>query len=249
MICVAVLQDDRHGGRGSFGQIAPHNHDRNAGRAEIFLRAGKNQAALADVDPARSDVRRHVGHQRHCSGIRHRRPLCSFDGVVAAQVNVGSLSRKRKIAGTRYAHEPALFRRTGDAIREALLEFGHRLSSPLAGVDHVNGLAWQSQIHRHHGKLQAGPALQKDHRVVFGNAEMLAQAGFGGGVDAFIFRRAVAHLHDGHAAAMPIEQFFADAFQNAQRQRARPGVEIEDAVQSSSRSAHDVTVPFLATAE
>ena len=61
---------------------------------------------------------------------------------------------------------------------------------------------------------------------------MLAQAGFGGGDDAFEFRRAVAHLHDGHAAAAPIEQFFADALEHGKRQSARPGVEIEDALGS-----------------
>ena len=48
---------------------------------------------------------------------------------------------------------------------------------------------------------------------------MLAEAGFGGGDDAFEFGRAVGHLHDGHAAAVPVEQFFADALEDGKGKR------------------------------
>src|SRR5207245_766026 len=53
---------------------------------------------------------------------------------------------------------------------------------------------------------------------------------FRGGVDAFKFGRAVAHLHDGHAAAAPVEKLLADAFKDGKRKRPRTGVEIVDAL-------------------
>src|SRR5256885_2065466 len=52
----------------------------------------------------------------------------------------------------------------------------------------------------------------------------------------------MAHLHDGHAAGMPIQQFLANALQHRQRQSARAGVEIVnafDATFGNCGSTHD----------
>ena len=50
------------------------------------------------------------------------------------------------------------------------------------------------------------------------------------GVDALKFGRAVAHLHDGHATAAPVEKLFADAFEDRKRKRSRTCVEVVDAL-------------------
>jgi len=42
----------------------------------------------------------------------------------------------------------------------------------------------------------------------------------------------VAHFHDGHAAAAPIEELFADALEHGKRQCAGPGIEVEGALGS-----------------
>ncbi len=83
-----------------------------------------------------------------------------------------------------------------------------------------------------HGELHAAATLQEDDGVVVGNGEELAQAGFGVGDDAFEFGRAVAHLHDGHAAAAPVEQLFADALEDGKGQGAGAGIEVKGALGS-----------------
>jgi hypothetical protein len=52
----------------------------------------------------------------------------------------------------------------------------------------------------------------------------------------------VAHFHDGHAGAAPIEEFFADALEDGERQGAGACVEIEDALDGAiwgGGGAHD----------
>ena len=106
-------------------------------------------------------------------------------------------------------------------------------SSPSAFAVHapvwmqIDGLVGQAEIHRHHGELHAAAALQEDDGVVVGNGEMFAEAGFGGGVDAFKFGRAVAHFHDGHAGAAPVEEFFADALEDGKRKAAGPALKLK----------------------
>ncbi len=63
-----------------------------------------------------------------------------------------------------------LFGRRRDVCRADLLGFLERLLSPVAGDDVVGRRARREQVHRDHGKLQAGTALQKQHLVVVRNA-------------------------------------------------------------------------------
>ncbi len=70
---------------------------------------------------------------------------------------------------------------------------------------------------------------------------------FRGGIDALKFGGAVAHLHDGHAAAAPVEKFLADAFEDRKRKRRRTRVEIENALGGACADgcvAHDVVFLF-----
>ena len=69
-------------------QIVAHDHEREACRADVLLRAGVDQTELRHVDRPRQDGRRHVGDQRHVAGISARsgtprrrwsRSACSAD--------------------------------------------------------------------------------------------------------------------------------------------------------------------------
>ena len=71
------------------------------------------------------------------------------------------------------------------------------------------------------------PPWRKIGRRIRRECQEFAEASFGVGDDAFEFGRAVAHFHDGHAAAAPVEEFFADALEHGEWQRAGAGVEVE----------------------
>jgi len=81
-------------------------------------------------------------------------------------------------------------------------------------MEHVDGLSGQAEVHGRHSELHAAAALHENHRIFVRDSEQLAQLSFRIRVDAFKFRRAVAHFHHRHAAAMPVEQFFADALEH-----------------------------------
>ena len=115
-------------------------------------------------------------------------------------------------------------------MQDAFFQLADGFRGPHAGVQHIHGLAGQAKVHGRHGELHAAAALQEDDGVVVGNGEELAEPRFGVGDDAFEFRRAMAHLHHGHAAAAPVEQLFADALQDGKGQRAGAGIEVEGAL-------------------
>ena len=97
-------------------------------------------------------------------------------------------------------------------------------------MEQINRFAGKAEVHRRQGELRAASALQENNSVVIGNREMFPQTRFGCGVDAFKFRRAVAHFHHGHAGTAPIEQFFANALEHGKWQRTGACVEIENAI-------------------
>ena len=148
--------------------------------------------------------------------FRNGGPLGAFDGVVRAQVDVRSIRGEFDFVEPRQTRELFRFRRGGDVVGKPFFQFTDGFGGPSAGVQHIHGLSRKAKIHGRHAELQAATALDKDDRVVVGYGKKAAEFLFGGGVDAFVFRRAVAHLHDGHAPTAPVKQFFADALENRQ---------------------------------
>jgi hypothetical protein len=68
------------------------------------------------------------------------------------------------------------------------------------------------------------------------------------GDDAFEFRRAVAHLHHGHAAAAPIKQFLADTLEDGKGKRTRTRIEVENTpggLLGKSGRRHEGKILFL----
>src|SRR6266704_5631623 len=100
-------------------------------------------------------------------------------------------------------------------------------------MENVNGLSGEAEVHGGHGELHAAAALDEDDRVIVGDSQEIPELLFRARVDALKFGRAVAHLHDGHAAAAPVEKFLADALENRKRKRPRTGVEVVDALRGA----------------
>src|SRR5262249_3855859 len=155
---------------------------------------------------------------------------------VCADVGVRRVRSQRNLIRTWNARVFYGLRARCDAMRDSFLQFRKRLAGPSAGMKNVHRLARHAKIHRSKGELRAASALQKNHRVIVGNRQMLAQAGLSRSVDAFKFGRAMAHLHYRHARTAPVEQLFADAFENGERQSAGSGVEIVNTMQGSCSS-------------
>src|ERR1700675_397893 len=194
----------------ALGKIFADDDDGGAAGAKIFLRAGEDEAEFFNVGRARGDVGGHVGDERGAAGVRERFPLRAFDGVVGADVHVGSVGRKLHFVLARETRELFWLAGCSDVVEDAFFQFADRFGGPHTGVEDVYRLAGEAEIHGGHGELHAAAALKKAHGVFVGNAHELAKAGFGVGNDAFKFGRAVAHFHDGHAAATPVEELFAD---------------------------------------
>src|ERR1700736_6304768 len=223
----AVLQEGGEIFVGAFGKVFADDDDGGAAGAEIFLRGGGDQAEFLFVRGARGDVGGHVGDQGGVAGVRERFPLRAFNGVVGADVHVGSVGRKLHFVLAREAREFFGLAGGGDVVEDAFFQFADGFGGPHTGVEDVDRLAGEAEIHRSHGELHAAAALQEDHGVFVGDAHELAQAGFGVGNDAFKFGGAVTHFHDGHAAATPVEELFANALEHGKGQGAGAGVEVK----------------------
>jgi hypothetical protein len=103
------------------------------------------------------------------------------------------------------------------------LRLGDRSLRPVAGVDVVRRAAGRQQVERHRGVLALRAALQEQHLVMRGDAQQRAQVAFRFLGDRHEVGAAMAHFHDGHAGAVPVEQLLLRALEHrlGHRRRAR----------------------------
>ena len=66
-----LVQNDEHVLRNALEKIVSHDHERDAGGAQVLLRPRVDQRVLADVDRAAEDIGGRVAHE----GRRPRRGL------------------------------------------------------------------------------------------------------------------------------------------------------------------------------
>ena len=162
----AVLQKRGEILVGALGEVFADDNHRDAGGAKIFLGAGEDDAVPLHVDGARSDVRRHVGDQRHLASFRQGCPLRAFDGVVGADVDVGGIWREFHFVAAGKPRELFRFGGGRDMVEDTLLQFTNGLGGPSAGMENVNGLSREAEVHRGHGELHAAAPLHKNDRVI-----------------------------------------------------------------------------------
>ena len=84
-----VFQHSGNVFRCALQHILPNDDHTDPGRPDVFLGAGIDQAKRLDVKRSAHKIRRHIGHQRCVLDVRISRPLCSLDGVVGCDVNIG----------------------------------------------------------------------------------------------------------------------------------------------------------------
>jgi len=51
-------------------------------------------------------------------------------------------------------------------VQDAFFQFTNGLGGPGAGVENVNGLSREAEVHRGHGELHAAAALDEDDRII-----------------------------------------------------------------------------------
>ena len=74
-----------HGGceiHGIAQQVFPDDDNSHPGRAQVFLRARKEQTELCDVDFLGQNGGGHIPHQRNIAHIGQLCPACAVTGVV-----------------------------------------------------------------------------------------------------------------------------------------------------------------------
>ena len=124
-------------------------------------------------------------------------------------------------------------------------KFAHLLvgdAAPLAGYHRIDALEAVGQIHYRHIELGAGATLQKQHFVVVGNGQQLAQVLFGMVENAHKGIGAVAHGHHRKAGAVVVEHLALCGAQYRLGQGGGAGGEVVD-----GRVAHGVGVPKQAS--
>ena len=118
--------------------------------------------------------------------------------------------------------------------------FLHGLVRPIA-TDHIVGLSCcTDQVHGHDRVFSNGSTLQQQHAIIVWNSQQAFQERLGLSQDVGEFRPPVAHLHDGHAASLPIEHIAGSLSQNGLWQSGGAGTEIENAVH---RAYSDKSIP------
>ncbi len=154
-----VIEHARCAGDRFAQQIFAHDHDGQAGRSNVLLRAGVDHAVFRHVDRFRQNIGGHIRHQRHIAGLGHPMELHAADGFVRRVVHIGRVSIERPfILGWRIG-KTLVFGRGRDIHAAILLRFLDGLFRPFAGIHIVRAFFATQQIHRHHGELTRCAAL------------------------------------------------------------------------------------------
>jgi hypothetical protein len=229
-----------HGGErfgGTFDEVLADDDEGDAGGAEVFLRAGIDEAELLEVELAREDVAGHVANEGG-RGVGIFLDLGAGDGFVGGDVDVGGVGGvvQRVVVG--HVGGDFLGGVGEDVDLAYLFGFLDGFAGPCAGVDVVGGLAGAEEVEGDLRELEAGAALEEQDLVVVGRAEEFGHVGEGFGVDGVVGFATVAVFHDGHAGAVEINQLFLGDFEDFEGKRGGAGVEVEC-------SAHENFLPDL----
>ena len=115
----------------------------------------------------------------------------------------------------------------GDMDRAVFLRFPGGDTGKTPG-DGVVRRAAGEQVHGDGGKLQRGAALQQQDLMAVGDLQQFSEGGLGGVEDLLKGGGAMAHLHDGHAAAPIVQHLAGCALQHALRQDGGSRGEVEN---------------------
>ena len=183
--------------------------------------AGVDDAIPAHIHRLAQNVGRHIGHQGNAAGLRDVVPLGTEDGVIGAVVEVPGVRAELQlllggdtgviaVAGIRGHIDGTVFCRflAGD--------FGE-----VAGDGVVRLAVFPHQIQRNHGKLGRRAALEKQNFVGVRYLQKPLQICLRLVKNLLIDGGAVAHLHDGHSAAVIIQQLARGDFKYLGWQRGR----------------------------
>ena len=223
-----VIEHDRQVGRRALDQVIADNDHGHTGRPGVLLGAGIQHGILRDVERAADEIGRGIADQGN-AGRRGRLSeiFHAMDGLVGCEVQVGSVRVEVEIVGQ--AIEALLLGVGGGASGTQLGSFLDGRLAPGAGDDVVGGGTGGAQVHRQHGELQSGAALQEHDLVIAGDAQQLAQVCFGGLDHSFEFLRAVTDLHHRHACALEVDQLGLCLLEDLERQDGWAWVKVEDA--------------------
>ena len=165
-----------------------------AGGAYVLLGPGIDEPVAGDLDGTREQGGGHVRHQGLVADLRDIGELHALDGLVGGVVDEGGIRGQLEVRLGRDPGEAARLGGGGDVHGAIALGLADGLLGPGAGVDVVGPVTAAQQVHRDHGELGRGPALEEQDLVVVGDVEDLAQVGLGLGGDGHEVLAAVAHF-------------------------------------------------------
>src|SRR5882672_1027328 len=208
-------------------QVFAHDDDDEARRADVFLRAGVDQAELRHVERARENMRGGVRHERHLPRFRDPVELDPAYGLVRGVVHV----RRLRVELPR-----GLLRRIGEILALRARRYVHlaeavrlldRLLAPRARIDIVGGLFPGEEVHGNCREVQRRAALEEQHLVIGRNLEQLAEILLRGRGDLDELLAAMAHFHHRHARTVPVEHFRGSLREHLLGQDCRARAEID----------------------
>ena len=184
-------------------QVVAADHDGVARGTGVLLDAGVDEAVALHGQGAREEHARNVRHDGHVAGVgklaRHR----AVHGLVLAQVHVVQ-RLVRHAPKVRRAVEARGLARGEHVSLTVLAGLLPGLLRPVARHQ-VACVTAAHQVHGHARKLQRRAALQKHDAVVVRNPHQAPERLLRVVQDRLEGGRSMAHLHDGHAAALVVE--------------------------------------------
>ena len=198
-----VGRDDVAEGGAVCDEVVAADDDRGARGAGVFLGAREDEAVALDVERAREEHARDVRDDGDVAGVGKLAAHGAVDRLVLAEVEVVEVLVDR-LVDRRGAQEPVGLAGRDDVGLAVLAGLLPGEARPVARDD-VAGAPLAHEVHGDTGELQRRAALQEHDAVVVRDGHEAPERLLGVVDDLLERGGAVAHLHDGHAAAAIVE--------------------------------------------
>ena len=214
-------------------QVVTHHHQRQPGGAQVFLCAAKCQAQFGPVHRARGHMGRKVNHQRcvTAQGLEVGQGLVfdAIDRLVRANMHIFGITAQLPTGGVGQAGVAGGGIAGGGVNGAVTARLLQRLLAPTAGDDKVCGSALR-QVQRHDGVFSQTTALHEQNLKVIRHRQQLTQVSLRLFVNGNELFAPVAHFHDAHATAMPVQHLCRGFGQHFLRHGCRSSGEVKRSV-------------------
>mmetsp|Transcript_889 Transcript_889/g.1216 ORF Transcript_889/g.1216 Transcript_889/m.1216 type:complete len:437 (-) Transcript_889:85-1395(-) len=235
VVGVDLIVQHGRGARASLADkvLADDSNSETSG-ANVLLGTGVDKTVLGNINGLGAEVGGHIGNESSLD-VGSALELNTLDGLIVAVVDILGVSTQLPAINS---GDGLIVSLAGKVRLAELLALIEGLLRPGASDNVVNDVALLGKVKRNHRELSRGTTLKEENLVIEGDVQKLAKVSLSPLNNAVELLAAMAHLHDAHAAALPVNKISLSLLKNIHRKHCRASREVINTLGLGSANLH-----------